>query len=214
VDGVDYIAYLMQRTVYNGVFTCAIVASIDNIAESHVNITQVSPGQAQRYLQVVAVPPKGEKTSSTAPRSSANLRVKNHDVSSASVYVVYTITVPASSGVTYEQMSSDLASSVRSGVFTTSLKECAVSLNLTVLTNASSTVAEIQNTTPPVAPVSIGSNSKSSSESMSYPVIGGIAFGGFAALAIVAYLGMRFCVKPTAIAELNEKQEALKKRGM
>lgn len=200
VDGVDYAEYLASQTSYDTVFVATIAAAAGVPIDS-VQSLQLVPSSGCTSSRKLA--------ERRLRRPDRNLRAGARYSAICTVTLQYTVAVPASSGTTYDEMSSQLAQSVDTGEFTDMLHQFAAADGVPALTTASSNSVETQDTSDPIDTNGNSSSSKSS-ETMSYPVI---AFGGFAALAIVVYFGMKMCIMSSADTSGNESQEVLEKRG-
>jgi len=197
---VSYTAYQAAQASYDSVFIATITAAVDSPPSSVKNLI-VSDVSRRRT----------SATASTDFAVAAHLRMTHgarHIVLADAVGMQYTVEVPASSGVTYDQMSSTLATSVASGQFTSLLEETATAQDVPALTTASSSSVQTQDTTP--SDLNTGSGDDTT---ISVGAVVGIAVGGFAALVIGACLCFCLCKRHTAGARDVQNLDTLHSHG-
>jgi len=185
VEGVSYTAYVADQASYDSVFIATIAGAVGTPTDSVKNLV-VSDAASRRRTAA---------STSTDFALAAHLRVTHgarRVILADAVGMQYTVEMPASSGVTYEQMSVSLTHSVDSGGFTTLLQDNAATQGVPALTTASSSSVQTQDTTP-------GTNSGGGNNStLSGGAIAGIVIGVFAAVLILVYIGFWFYSKNSA----------------
>jgi len=201
VEGVSYTAYVADQASFDSVFIATIAGAVGTPIDSIKNLV-VSDAASRRRTSA---------TASTDFAVAAHLRMTHgarHIVLADAVGMQYTVEVPASSGVTYDQMSSTLATSVTSGQFTSLLEETATAQDVPALTTASSSSVQTQDTTP--SDLNTGSGDDTT---ISVGAVVGIAVGGFAALVIGACLCFCLCKRHTAGARDVQNLDTLHSHG-
>ena len=135
VDGVSFSEYSSQQVAFQRVFISTISASVSVSADSIVDLVVLDVASA-------ALEP-------STPPPPTHLRSPDRGTSSDAVGLQYTIQVPSSSGMTYNQLSSALTSSVQSGQFTSQMQAVAAAQGVPELSSASSSSIETQDTSSP-----------------------------------------------------------------
>eukprot|EP01032_Pedospumella_encystans_P033855 gene33855-38260_t len=123
-----------------------------------------------------------------------NLRVSVQDDAPEAISVEYTISVDADSGLTYDDISTQLVTSVESEQFTSYLNQYAVAQNVTQFASASTLSIETTDVT-----VSTDlSSSRAGGDALGSDAIVGIAIGFCALLFLSAYLGRLYVARRAA----------------
>lgn len=168
MDGVSYDAYLGDQVNYNNVFISTIAAAI---------------GTSTQYVKNLQVASTARRL--THARGESYLRAGSQRAMAAdAVGLQYTVQVPASSGMTYDFMSSQLTSSVETNQFTDLLHQYASDQNVPALTAASSSSVSTQDTTP------AGSSSGGDKSALGVGAIVGIVIGGVTAVLLIAFIAV------------------------
>ena len=146
-------------------------------------------------------------STSTSTTTATNLSSNSKTTFSDYIVIRYRIEVPGSSGVTYNQLSAQLTSSVQNDVFTSLLQQHAAEQNVPELSSATSGRVDTAEITP---------NSEESSKStiMTVPVIVGIAIGGCAAFAVVIYLIWKLFFRRAPDQDDLPQLDTVQNRGM
>lgn len=176
-------AFQANEDAFVAVFTLTIADAAGVSADSVKDLGVIVTPSNRNDVDIVA-------TNASPPPS---LRASAAKTTTAdSLTLQYTIEVLASSGVTYNQLSSQLASSVQSNQFSSLLQQHAAQQNVPELTSATSSRVDTEDTTP-----ASSSNSNSKGAVLTVPAIVGIAIGGCAVLAVVIFLIAKFCFRRT-----------------
>eukprot|EP00598_Pedospumella_elongata_P015587 CAMPEP_0185013132 /NCGR_PEP_ID=MMETSP1098-20130426/98647_1 /TAXON_ID=89044 /ORGANISM="Spumella elongata, Strain CCAP 955/1" /LENGTH=1185 /DNA_ID=CAMNT_0027542197 /DNA_START=6 /DNA_END=3563 /DNA_ORIENTATION=+ len=168
----------------NDVLKAAIVAAIHGIAIGDIQEPEV-------YEALLAT-------------DDGNLRVAVREDAPEGISVEYTITVDADSGLTYDDISTQLVDSVESNHFNEMLQQYAVAQNVTEFASASTLSIE----TTELATTAPDSSSRSSGDALGGDAIIGIAIGLCALLLMAAYLARLYVLRRAASASTLETSVA------
>lgn len=166
----------------NSVLKAAIVAAIHGIAIGDVQEPEV-------YAAML-------------PTDDGNLRVAVREDAPEGITVEYTISVDADTGLTYDDISTQLVTSVENNYFTEMLQHYAIQQNVTEFVSASTLSVE----TTEVAMTSPDSSSRNSGDALGGDAIMGLAIGFGALLLLVAYLGRLYVLRRAARASNLETE--------
>jgi len=168
----------------NDVLKAAIVAAIHGIAIGDIQEPEV-------YEALLAT-------------DDGNLRVALREDAPEGISVEYTISVDADSGLTYDDISSQLVDSVESNHFNEMLQQYAVAQNVTEFASASTLSIE----TTELATTAPDSSSRGSDDALGGDAIIGIAIGLCALLLMAAYLARLYVLRRAASASTLETSVA------
>ncbi len=129
-----------------------------------------------------------------------NLRVAVREETPDAISVEYTISVDADSGLTYDDISTQLVDSVESNHFSEMLQQYAIAQNVTEFASASTLSIE----TTELATTGPDSSSRGGGEALGGDVIIGIAIGFCALLLMAAYLARLYVLRRAARASTLE----------
>ncbi len=164
----------------NSVLKAAIVAAIKGLAIGDIQDPLVTEA-------ILAV-------------ENGHLRVSVQDDAPEAISVEYTISVDADSGLTYDDISTQLVTSVESEQFTAYLNQYAVEQNVTQFASASTLSVE----TTDVTVSTDFSSSRAGGDALGSDAIVGIAIGFCALLFLSAYLGRLYVARRAARSSSSE----------
>jgi len=176
VEGVSYTSYLRSPAEFDRVFTSVIASAASVSTDSIMDLVVRDGTSAARTAPAARVAP-------------TNLRATIQDTSGDGLGLQYTIQVPVSSGVTYEQLSTQLTTSVESGQFSTQLQQYAAEQDVPELASASTSSIDTQNTSPPVGA------SHGTVDGLSAAAVAGIVIGVLAAMLLCLFVAFRVYVQ-------------------
>ena len=184
-------AFQANEDAFVAVFTLTIADAAGVSADSVKDLGVIVTPSNRNDVDIVA-------TNASPPPS---LRASAAKTTTAdSLTLQYTIEVLASSGVTYNQLSSQLASSVQSNQFSTLLQQHAAQQSVPELSSATSSRVDTEDTTP----VDTSNNNNAKSSVLTVPAIVGIVIGGCAVLAVIIFLIARFCSRRAPVGGLPQ----------
>ena len=184
----SFTSYISDQAACNSVFIATIAAAADVSTSSVLDLIVSDSATA----------------TATAALASLHLRAADKGTSSDAVSLQYTIQVPSSSGVTYSQLSSALASSVQSGQFTTQMQGFATAQGVPELSSASSSSIETQDTSTPAG-------QDKDSNGLSAGAVAGIVIGVLAAVLLCGFVVFRMYVQ--RVPDRSGFQDLNKPRG-
>lgn len=176
----SYSTYVSNHVAFERVFTATIAASVGVATDAVKNLVVSDP---TAFVSSIAV------------SVSSNLRAGAKEIRADAVGLKYTIEVPSSSGVTYDQLVTQLTNSVQNGQFSTQLQQNAATQNVPELSSATTSSIDTQDTTPAAQP------SSDDPAALSAGAIAGISTGGFAALVILICIVYYLCRSRAVSAE-------------
>mgnify|MGYP006192105163 CR=1 FL=1 len=191
-------AFQANEDAFVAVFT-ATIADAAGVSTGSVKDLGVMATQSSRDTKSGDIPISSAQLAvdSTTP----NLRASAAKATTAaSITLRYTIEVPVSSGMTYNQLSSVLAGSVQSNQFSTLLQQHAAQQSVPELSSATSSRVDTEDTTP----VDTSNNNNAKSSVLTVPAIVGIVIGGCAVLAVIIFLIARFCSRRAPVGGLPQ----------
>lgn len=176
MNGVSYASYSSDPAACDRVFISTISAAAEVSADFIVDLVVRDAANAAATLSLVS------------PLTLSNLRAAGRGTSNDAVSLQYTIQVPSSSGVTYDQLASALSVSVQSGQFTTQMQGFAIDQGVSELSSASSSSVETRDTT-------VSPDNNDSSSGLSVIAVVGIVIGVLAAVLLCSFLAYRTYLK-------------------